>query len=210
MNRTEPGAARRPPPSPADLIPSQRERRTRIVRAALRLLESGEYDDVQMKDVAEHAGVALGTVYRYFGSKEHLFAAVLVEWGASLQHRVQLRPLSGDVAQRLTDLFDRIVGAFARLPQFYRLMAVVETTADPRAAELFDEFNGRTRSTFDEAVATLELDDGAAIVEMLLAVLGTVMRAWSLGRITTDEAQRRLHAAVRLVFSPPPEVRVRG
>ena len=37
-----------------------------------------------MKDVAERSGVALGTIYRYFSSKDHVAAAALLEWARSL------------------------------------------------------------------------------------------------------------------------------
>ena len=68
---------------PDSLPRGQQERRDRIVRAAISLLEhGGEYDAIQMRDVALEAGVALGTVYRYFTSKEHLYAAALLEWAA--------------------------------------------------------------------------------------------------------------------------------
>ena len=78
-------ADRRPASLPAHL----RERRERIIRAAMELLEDAEYEKVQMRDVADRAGVALGTVYRYFTSKEHLYAAVLVEWSADFFARIR-------------------------------------------------------------------------------------------------------------------------
>src|SRR6478609_2965544 len=67
-------------PDPATLPAGQQERRDRIVHAAFALLERGEYDAIQMRDVAREAGVALATIYRYFTSKEHLYAAALLEW----------------------------------------------------------------------------------------------------------------------------------
>src|SRR5262249_62140274 len=72
-----PGAAR---PDPASLPPGQQERRRRIVQAAIDLLEQGEYEAIQMRDVAQAAGVALATIYRYFTSKEHLYPPALLEW----------------------------------------------------------------------------------------------------------------------------------
>src|SRR5579859_858711 len=71
-------------PTPASLPRGQRERRSRIVRGAIALLEhGGEYDSIQMRDVAQEAGVALATVYRYFTSKEHLYAAALLDWATN-------------------------------------------------------------------------------------------------------------------------------
>src|ERR1700738_360366 len=56
------------------------------------LASSGGYDAVQMRDVAATAHVALGTIYRYFSSKDHLLAATLVEWTRDLQRRGAAAP----------------------------------------------------------------------------------------------------------------------
>ena len=56
--------------------------RSGIGRAiAVRLAEQGGFEAVRLRDVASHAGVALGTLYRYFGSKDHLMASALLAWG---------------------------------------------------------------------------------------------------------------------------------
>ena len=78
------------------LTKSQAQRRERVLRAALELGAEGGYDAVQMRDVATSAGVALGTIYRYFASKDHLLAAALVEWTHDLVRRVTQRPPKGD------------------------------------------------------------------------------------------------------------------
>ena len=66
--------------APEGLTRSQKARRTRVIEAAMALASEGGYDAVQMRDVAERADVALGTIYRYFASKDQLLAAALVEW----------------------------------------------------------------------------------------------------------------------------------
>jgi AcrR family transcriptional regulator len=67
-------------PEISSLRGDQRERRQRIVDAAVELMCDVDYDRVQVKDVADRAGVALGTLYRYFNSKDHLFACALLRW----------------------------------------------------------------------------------------------------------------------------------
>jgi AcrR family transcriptional regulator len=52
------------------------ETRGRIVTAALELIAEGGYVNAPVAAVAERAGVAVGTVYRYFPSKSDLFAEV--------------------------------------------------------------------------------------------------------------------------------------
>ena len=55
----------------------QRERRSRILDAAVTVSAAGGYDRVHMRDIADQAGVALGTVYHYFPSKVHLLVMAL-------------------------------------------------------------------------------------------------------------------------------------
>lgn len=193
------------PPMPETLIPSQRARRDRIVNAALELLKVGEYDKIQMRDIAEEAGVALGTVYRYFASKEHLFAAVLVEWSQSLEEHMEQRPLTGEgAAEQLGDLCRRVIGAFDRLPQYFRLMTTIETSRDPNARRCYQQFVASTQRAFGQPLEVYEPDDREQLLEVVMMVLGGVTRAWALGLLSTDEANARLERAIHVVFSPPP------
>ncbi len=199
------------PPDPDSLIPSQRLRRDRIVHQAMRMLERREYEEIQMRDVAERADVALGTVYRYFASKEHLFAAVLVEWSASLNSRVQRDPLTGnDIPTQLADLVHRVVDAFERLPQFFRLLVALESTPDAHARVLYDEFTSRTNDTFKQPLGDLDPGEAAGIINVLMAVLGAVMRSWARGAMAPEAVEERLNNAVRLIFSPAPKARRRA
>jgi AcrR family transcriptional regulator len=65
----------RPPALPA--TDDQRARRTAILRAAARLGRVRALDQIQAQEIAAEAGVALRTLYRYYPSKHHVFAAVL-------------------------------------------------------------------------------------------------------------------------------------
>ena len=79
----------------------------------MELGSAGGYDAVQMRDVATTADVALGTIYRYFSSKDHLLAEALVEWVLDLGPAGhQARPPVGDtVAERVLDVLRRATRA---------------------------------------------------------------------------------------------------
>lgn len=53
------------------------DNRTRILLAARSLVGEGGWQEAQIANVAATAGIATGTVYRYFPSKAELFAEVL-------------------------------------------------------------------------------------------------------------------------------------
>ena len=101
----------------ASLTPNQAARRRRVIEAAMKLAADGGYDAVQMRDVASEAGVALGTIYRYFASKDHLLAACQVEWAEEIQRRVHQRPPRGDTAaDRVVDVLRRATRSNEKQP----------------------------------------------------------------------------------------------
>ena len=53
------------------------DNRTRILDAARHLVSEGGWAETQIASIASRAGLATGTVYRYFASKAELFAEVL-------------------------------------------------------------------------------------------------------------------------------------
>jgi AcrR family transcriptional regulator len=189
-------------PDPDSLPRGQQERRDRIVRAAITLLEHGEYDEIQMRDVARDAGVALGTVYRYFTSKEHLYAAALLEWAATFPTREQSKRAGGrsDEAQ-LRALMRRSVRAFERYPQMMRVEIVIESSPDPNARALFDQFAARNHGALMSSLSSIDPETAAAIVETVNSVLATRLRSWALGRITIADVDRSVQQTLDLIFA---------
>jgi TetR/AcrR family transcriptional regulator, cholesterol catabolism regulator len=205
---SSPGAGTRrdnAPPDPESLSPSQSKRRRNIVMAALHLLEERPYERIQMRDVADRAGVALGTVYRYFVSKEHLFAAVLMAWSDQLSEHVQRRPLRGETpTERLKDMMTRVLNSFERWPQFFEVVMLLEATPDEYARRCYAHYAEDTTRTFAEAVQDLDPDGIEDVMTVITAVLSSLVRAWTLGSIGMPEARSRMMGAIELIFSEPP------
>lgn len=88
------------------------EVRERIVTAARELVAEGGFVAAQVAPVAERAGVAVGTVYRYFPSKSELFAQVFRE-----------------ASQREVDAMREAVSADPDAPAAERVAGGVETFA---------------------------------------------------------------------------------
>jgi len=191
------------PPAIAGLTAKQRARRERVIDAALTLLESRDYERIQVKDVAEAANVALGTIYHYFSSKDHLFAEVLLKWAASLRTNVARHPLAGtSPAEQLTDVLHRSVRAFQRRPPLARLIATLQLSADPSAIEVMSRLSQTTASIYEEVLVDVEPGVASAIVRVVEAVLAVNLRAWSNGRMPVDDVLAHLAEAVNLLFSP--------
>ncbi|MFN8016696.1 MAG: TetR family transcriptional regulator [Acidimicrobiales bacterium] len=122
------------------LTRSQAARRDRVIRAALDLGATGGYDAVQMRDVATSAGVALGTIYRYFSSKDHLLAAAMVEWTHDLERRVGQKPPKGDTTtERVSDVLGRATRAMEKEPKLSESVVTALLSPDRGAAACQEE-----------------------------------------------------------------------
>ena len=102
--------------------------------AALELGADGGYEAVQMRDVAASAEVALGTIYRYFPSKDALLAAAMLEWMEDLERRVSQRAPRGETtSERVYDVLRRAVGTMERQPRLAEAV-ITALTSDDRDA----------------------------------------------------------------------------
>ncbi|GLY73004.1 TetR family transcriptional regulator [Actinoallomurus iriomotensis] len=97
---------------------SQHQRRKRILQAAAALASRGGVEAMQMRTVAERAGVALGTLYRYFPSKMDLVVAVVNEEIDTLEASLDRRPpRSGTPAGRAVEALMRATRGLMREPE---------------------------------------------------------------------------------------------
>jgi AcrR family transcriptional regulator len=127
---TTPATSDGPAPDTA-LARSQAARRRRVLDAALRLAERGGFDAVQMRDVATEANVALGTVYRYFTSKERLLLEAMVEEIEALAARLEARPPVGTTAAaRVVEVLSRGTASLQRHPEVTGAMVRAFGAAD--------------------------------------------------------------------------------
>lgn len=189
------------PPLPESLSASQRERRQRIIEAGLHLLRTDDHTQIQMKDVAAEAGVALGTVYRYFQSKDHLFAEVLAHWAGQLRTNVERRPLRGDTnAERLTDVLQRSMRAFQSWPQLARVVMALELSEDPFTREIFARNMARNTQVYVEALRGLPEPVAREVVHVAASVFDLQLRQWVVGAQSIADVYDRIARAVWLVL----------
>jgi AcrR family transcriptional regulator len=118
------------------LARNQAARRRRVIDATLELAAGGGFDGVQMRDVAAAAGVALGTVYRYFESKERLLLEANLEQTVELGRRLAERPPAGETpADRVVDVLRRASRAQTRRPEATAAMVRALGSARPEEAD---------------------------------------------------------------------------
>src|SRR5277367_6383667 len=116
------------------LTRAQQARRQRVIDAAMALGLEGGYEAVQMRDVAARADVAMGTVYRYFTSKDHLLAATLVHWVEQLDVQLARQPPRGPTAaERVLDVLGGAMRAMSRQPRLVGAVFTSMSSPDPAA-----------------------------------------------------------------------------
>jgi len=86
--------------------------RDRILEAAVRIFSTHGFDRASVKSIAEEAGVAVGSIYNHFGSKDDLLISIFEE---EFAHRIALvdriresqDPIPDQVERLLQDHFAR-------------------------------------------------------------------------------------------------------
>lgn len=108
----------------------------RLLSAAWRHFATRPYDDVRLRDIAEEAGVSAQTLHNRFSSKEELFTAAFMWWGANEITERDAAPV-GDIAGSIRVLFDRYeahgIAILRLLAQEERIPAVRQMTDAGRA-----------------------------------------------------------------------------
>ncbi|MEW6545362.1 MAG: TetR/AcrR family transcriptional regulator [Bacillota bacterium] len=134
------------------------EKETMILDAAERVFAARGYAATTVKDVAQEAGVATGTVYLYFPSKEELFLA-LIDRGtrAVLEGIVQARQGRPDVVAKLAASLEGAVRSFSAHRDLARVALLQAPGALPsceeRLAELHRLFAAYVAQDLEEACA---------------------------------------------------------
>ncbi|HNA98399.1 MAG TPA: TetR family transcriptional regulator [Marmoricola sp.] len=113
-------AANRLPALPTSQL--QKERFRRILQSAAVHGAQHGFDGVQMVDIARDAGVAIGTLYRYFPSKAILFAAVMRSQVEQLEQIAELVASPEQPAKAVADLLNEAARRLVATPQLARAM----------------------------------------------------------------------------------------
>lgn len=189
------------PPEPETLTAKQSERRLRVLEAAMALADEGGYEAVQMRDVAARADVALGTLYRYFSSKDQLLAAVRAHWTSALEHRLGRQPLEGDTrAERVMDFFVRATRPLERRRRLAEALVLSVATRDPHAAVYQREVSSWMDRIVVDVLCGLPEEEAHAIRQVLAHVWNSVLLAWVNGHMEPDEMYGILRSACRLLL----------
>ncbi len=128
--------------------------RDKILRAARKLFVGKGFDQTTTRDIAARAGIAVGTLFNYFPSKEALGMTMVAEALESGGGEFQARRRGGESLEEL--LFGHVFsGLRALTPQRAFVGAVLESALSPFAAGGNGGVGDAVRASHLETVAEL-------------------------------------------------------
>ncbi len=181
---------------------AQRERRRRILDATLALASKGGYDAVQMREVAERADVALGTLYRYFPSKIHLLVSGLAREFERTKERLDKHPVPGDTPyERMLYVLGVVTRSMQREPLLTEAMTRAFMFADPSAAAEVNAVAALMEQILTDAMHPGEpTADERAIARVIGDVWLSNLVAWVTRRASANDVAHHLELAARLLL----------
>jgi AcrR family transcriptional regulator len=165
---TRAGQGRRTRLSPA-------RRRRQIIEAAGLVFEDADPLDVTFEEVAEAAGVSRGLVYRYFGDKGGLMAAVYLSnsrWFDAVLHPGPDGRFGRDRVQAMVEAYFHLADTHAGA---FRRFATLGTVRHPKVAEARAQRLERVAARWNAT------PDGHVLAVSLMSLLEGVALDW-LGR----------------------------
>jgi AcrR family transcriptional regulator len=129
--------------------------RERILQSAAELFAEREFDLVLIDEVAAHAGVGKGSVYRQFRSKEELYAAAVINGFTELQREIRTA-LAGCTSMReqIATIVRHALKFFWTRRQFFALLR------DPKALPPSQERQYQAQRNDLSRLISGVLDDG--------------------------------------------------
>lgn len=194
-------------PASAPLTERQEARRRRILHASTQLASRGGFEAVQMREVAESSGVALGTLYRYFPSKVHLLVATMQDQLQRLHETLRKRPpTEEEPSARVAQTLMRAFRAMQREPHLAEAMVRALTFADRSVSPEVDAVSRLTTAIILDAVGLQGTPTPAQLsaVRVIEHTWHSALITWLSGRASIAQVKIDIDTVCRLIDLPNP------
>ena len=156
------------------------QQRDEILKTALRLFSEKSYPNVPMQDIAKEAEFGMGTLYKFFGSKEELYKALIVQMAEKWHHAVlqaleqeldPVRAIDKCITIHRELFFENL--PFVRL--FYNSAQIhVGPVSEPDLHKIRDQYLNKLASIFERGIKAKVFRDGDPH-HMALALYGIIL-----------------------------------
>jgi AcrR family transcriptional regulator len=184
------------------------ERRAQILDAAISVFSRMGFNRARMEDVARESGLAKGTLYLYYRSKDALIRALLERifaWGrrdleASLTGE-------GSAGERLLELSRRMSGEVKRLsvllPVWFEFYAVAarNEAVKPFVKRYFEEYRAALEAVVREGIESGEFRqvDAGEVAVTIISLFEGVTLLWAFDPEAVPVGER-MEASMRLLI----------
>lgn len=153
------------------------KRGLQILDSAAQLFAHHHYHEVRMDDIAAHAGVAKGTLYRYYQDKEDLYLALTIHGIRELYEQSKDRILgAGDPDQKLRDFIHGIIRFYEQQPYFLELIQRIETSGTAASLTALQDIRTQWYHLVTDLVKQLNYPDPELAALALLGVIRGILR----------------------------------
>lgn len=183
-----------------------KDRRDKIIDVAIDLAEAGGFENVRQRDVADQAGIALGTLYKSFISKEHILSAAVEREAAELERRLQAKPPAGESAtERLHALFRIVTRAMIHKPKYARAVIRALASGQPEVAAHVTAYQGRMNAIITAVMQPGSGEDAhtGKLANLLQQIWFASLVAWSAGVLSQNELNTHMDQSIELLMSSP-------
>lgn len=185
---------------------AQAQRRQRAIGAALELAaERGHPDAIQMRDIAERSNVAIGTIYKYFSSKDQILGIALVEWMGQLE--LDPSSYSADelpLVERAVVVLRRASESIEREPELARTLFLAASSSAGRVVGLEHDLSRMSSRILAGALAGMDDVTRRGVQRVLTHVWYSSLTRWVNGWQDLSEIGNELEFACRWLISGPP------
>ena len=179
----------------------QRDRRARIIDAAVMAAGAGGYDVVHMRDIAEWAHVSLATLYHYFPSKVHVLVWALQR--ELMRFDDHLSENISEIAEplaRLRIVVSRLIDAMEDSDRVTEALTHAYVASNMVASAEADMIRLQTSDMFVHLMSNgAALEMHGHIADLLTDVWTSEILALVQGRRSYSEMRRRLVKVIDLI-----------
>ena len=179
----------------------QTSRRNLILDLSLRMVKQRGFEQMQMREVSEASRLAIGTVYRYFPSKDLLMAHVLERWCEDYWRQLEHVTEGQSNVDTLIELSRRSIRAFEEEPNFLSVANALQLSHDPEIIVVMTRIGERSQRFFAASVDGLSDDDAETIADTVLAVVGARLALWIKGRMPIGQVYAGVERCIRMLLA---------
>ncbi len=178
-------------------------RKTLIINAAMILFERMPFQDIGMRDIAAEAGVSAASIYRYFPSRDDLFAEALIRDMIIVEQRFEKRmeDQSASIEEFAVELIDYLIDN----EQTYQMMCYFLIKVD-MDAHIINRFNTVSRYFLDILDQVLARAGAGKNIRyyshaLFASLTGIVMAFRNFPGHTREEKRKHMHKLALLLAS---------